>query len=97
MYRGNLTESGALLMKGCVFFLGMALWGPNRIPSLRHPPAAVLPSFLQVRQRNVYCGIYGVIYVMPINTVNRTLMLCYAGMAACVSNQLVVFPVLNCV
>jgi len=43
----NITESGARLLRGAVFFIGMALWGSKKILSLKHPPSAVLPSFKQ--------------------------------------------------
>ena len=36
------------LMRGAVFYIGMALWGFRKVPSLKHTPAAVLPSFLHV-------------------------------------------------
>ena len=36
------------LMRGAVFYIGMALWGFKKVPSLKHTPAAVLPSFLHV-------------------------------------------------
>ncbi len=43
-----MTESGAILLRGAVFFIGMALWGSKKVMSLKHPPSAVLPTFLQV-------------------------------------------------
>ena len=36
------------LMRGAVFYIGMALWGFRKVHSLKHTPAAVLPSFLHV-------------------------------------------------
>ncbi|XP_041363648.1 tuberin-like isoform X2 [Gigantopelta aegis] len=36
-----------LLLRGAVFFIGMALWGSRLVTSLKHTPASVLPSFLQ--------------------------------------------------
>uniref|UniRef100_A0A670JMQ2 Tuberin n=1 Tax=Podarcis muralis TaxID=64176 RepID=A0A670JMQ2_PODMU len=37
----------AALLRGAVFFVGMALWGAHRLPSLRNSPTSVLPSFLK--------------------------------------------------
>ncbi|TRY86200.1 hypothetical protein DNTS_030238 [Danionella cerebrum] len=38
------SEDPALL-RGAVFFVGMALWGAYRLPSLKNTPTLVLPSF----------------------------------------------------
>ncbi|XP_047659419.1 tuberin isoform X2 [Tachysurus fulvidraco] len=38
------TEDAALL-RGAVFFVGMALWGAHRLPTLKNTPTLVLPSF----------------------------------------------------
>lgn len=38
----------AALLRGAVFFVGMALWGAHRLNSLRNSPTSVLPSFLKV-------------------------------------------------
>ncbi|XP_060755118.1 tuberin isoform X2 [Neoarius graeffei] len=38
------TEDAALL-RGAVFFVGMALWGAHRLPALKNTPTLVLPSF----------------------------------------------------
>ncbi|XP_068606773.1 tuberin isoform X2 [Brachionichthys hirsutus] len=35
----------ALLLRGAVFFVGMALWGAHRLPALKNTPTLVLPSF----------------------------------------------------
>ena len=35
-------------MRGAVFFIGMALWGSQRVESLKHPVIAVLPAFTHV-------------------------------------------------
>ncbi|XP_033124579.1 tuberin-like [Anneissia japonica] len=43
--RQNLLEPK--LLKGAVFFIGMALWGSGRVPSLKYSPTSVLPSFKQ--------------------------------------------------
>uniref|UniRef100_A0A8U7NC85 Tuberin n=1 Tax=Corvus moneduloides TaxID=1196302 RepID=A0A8U7NC85_CORMO len=37
----------AALLRGAVFFVGMALWGAHRLSSLRNSPTSVLPSFLK--------------------------------------------------
>jgi len=36
------------ILRGAVFYIGMALWGCKKVPSLKHTPSSVLPSFLQV-------------------------------------------------
>nr|XP_033818858.1 tuberin isoform X2 [Geotrypetes seraphini] len=35
----------AAVLRGAVFFVGMALWGAHRLPSLKNSPTSVLPSF----------------------------------------------------
>ncbi|KTG36517.1 hypothetical protein cypCar_00047162, partial [Cyprinus carpio] len=35
----------AALLRGAVFFVGMALWGAHRLSALKNTPAQVLPSF----------------------------------------------------
>lgn len=35
----------SLLLRGAVFFVGMALWGAHRLPALKNTPTLVLPSF----------------------------------------------------
>ncbi|XP_064594447.1 tuberin-like isoform X2 [Liolophura sinensis] len=37
----------SILVRGAVFFIGMALWGSRRVTSLKHTPSSVLPSFKQ--------------------------------------------------
>ncbi|XP_055565471.1 tuberin isoform X3 [Falco cherrug] len=37
----------AALLRGAVFFVGMALWGAHRLSSLKNSPTSVLPSFLK--------------------------------------------------
>ncbi|XP_010618734.1 tuberin isoform X2 [Fukomys damarensis] len=37
----------APLLRGAVFFVGMALWGAHRLPSLKNSPTSVLPSFYE--------------------------------------------------
>ena len=39
-------------IRGAVFFIGMALWGSQRVSSLSHTPVAVLPSFLQALSKS---------------------------------------------
>lgn len=36
------------LLRGAVFYINMALWGPRRVPTLRVSFLAVLPAFLKV-------------------------------------------------
>jgi tuberous sclerosis protein 2 len=38
----------APLLRGAVFFVGMALWGAHRLSSLKNSPTSVLPSFYEV-------------------------------------------------
>ncbi|NXL02993.1 TSC2 protein, partial [Mesembrinibis cayennensis] len=37
----------AALLRGAVFFVGMALWGAHRLNSLKNSPTSVLPSFFK--------------------------------------------------
>lgn len=39
----------APLLRGAVFFVGMALWGAHRLPALKNTPTLVLPSFYKVQ------------------------------------------------
>ncbi|XP_044308541.1 tuberin isoform X2 [Varanus komodoensis] len=39
--------SDAVLLRGAVFFVGMALWGAHRLQALKNSPTSVLPSFLK--------------------------------------------------
>ncbi|XP_015271085.1 PREDICTED: tuberin [Gekko japonicus] len=43
--RAHMTD--AALLRGAVFFVGMALWGAHRLQSLKNSPTSVLPSFLK--------------------------------------------------
>lgn len=47
------TEDAPLL-RGAVFFVGMALWGAHRLPALKNTPTLVLPSFYKVLRRHMY-------------------------------------------
>ncbi|CAL9700618.1 unnamed protein product [Knipowitschia caucasica] len=38
-------QEDAPLLRGAVFFVGMALWGAHRLPALKNTPTLVLPSF----------------------------------------------------
>lgn len=42
------------LLRGAVFYIGMALWGYRKVESLKHTPSSVLPSFLQVLSTNSF-------------------------------------------
>lgn len=46
------------LLRGVVYFVGMALWGYRKVPTLRHTFSSVLPSFLQVRLKYMYTITY---------------------------------------
>lgn len=43
------SEGSAGLLRGAVFYINMALWGPRRVPTLKVSFLAVLPAFLKVR------------------------------------------------
>lgn len=50
---GTSSSSGASaadagLVRGAVFYISMALWGPRRVPTLHVSYLAVLPAFLKV-------------------------------------------------
>ncbi|XP_045848746.1 tuberin isoform X7 [Meles meles] len=40
-------KEDAALLRGAVFFVGMALWGAHRLCSLKNSPTSVLPSFYE--------------------------------------------------
>lgn len=44
-------KNDASLMRGCVFYIHMALWDINSMQNLCCPPSSVLPSVLQVISR----------------------------------------------
>ena len=46
VFSGN--SSDVLLLRGAVFFIGMCLWGSQRVTTLKHSHSTVLPSMLQV-------------------------------------------------
>lgn len=41
----RVYQEDAPLLRGAVFFVGMALWGAHRLPALKNTPTLVLPSF----------------------------------------------------
>ncbi|KAM8842478.1 tuberin isoform 1-T2 [Synchiropus picturatus] len=41
----SMYMEDAPLLRGAVFFVGMALWGAHRLPALKNTPTLVLPSF----------------------------------------------------
>nr|XP_055060259.1 tuberin isoform X3 [Misgurnus anguillicaudatus] len=43
----RVYSEDAALLRGAVFFVGMALWGAHRLPALKNSPTLVLPSFLK--------------------------------------------------
>ncbi|XP_071965999.1 tuberin-like isoform X2 [Antedon mediterranea] len=62
--RQNLHDP--MLLKGAVFFIGMALWGARRVSSLKHNPTSILPSFKQA----LYCKNASVDYEVGL-TIHR--------------------------
>lgn len=44
----RVYSEDAALLRGAVFFVGMALWGAHRLPALKNSPTLVLPSFHKV-------------------------------------------------
>lgn len=44
----------APLLRGAVFFVGMALWGAHRLYSLKNSPTSVLPSFYEVTYFSIF-------------------------------------------
>lgn len=56
VYRANAEPCRAPVLRGAVYFVGMALWGANHVPSLRYPPATVLTGFLQVSYHVILFG-----------------------------------------
>ena len=61
MWRNNLcsclcsdNRSDAMLLRGSVFFIGMCLWGSQRVPNLKYSSSTVLPSMLQVGISSYY-------------------------------------------
>ncbi|XP_042619497.1 tuberin-like isoform X6 [Cyprinus carpio] len=43
--QSTVYSEDAALLRGAVFFVGMALWGAHRLSALKNTPAQVLPSF----------------------------------------------------
>lgn len=41
------NHSDIMLLRGSVFFIGMCLWGSQRVPNLKYSNSTVLPSMLQ--------------------------------------------------
>ncbi|XP_067044886.1 tuberin-like isoform X1 [Acropora muricata] len=41
------NHSDTMLLRGSVFFIGMCLWGSQRVPNLKYSNTTVLPSMLQ--------------------------------------------------
>ncbi|XP_070579524.1 tuberin-like [Ptychodera flava] len=48
----SIHRNDSALLRGAVFFVGMALWGSKRVTSLKHTPKSVLPSFLKSLDSN---------------------------------------------
>ena len=54
-----------MLLRGSVFFIGMCLWGSQRVPNLKYSNTTVLPSMLQVRnchQCSTFIGLLLFVY-----------------------------------
>lgn len=47
-FPSRMYMEDAPLLRGAVFFVGMALWGAHRLPALKNTPTLVLPSFYKV-------------------------------------------------
>ena len=61
IWRNNLcsclcsdNRSDVMLLRGSVFFIGMCLWGSQRVPNLKYSSSTVLPSMLQVGISSYY-------------------------------------------
>ncbi|XP_032221463.2 tuberin-like isoform X2 [Nematostella vectensis] len=52
METGSEQNADVMLIRGAVFFIGMCLWGSQRVTSLKHSHSAVLPSMLQALHCN---------------------------------------------
>lgn len=50
----SVYKEDAPLLRGAVFFVGMALWGAHRLPALKNTPTLVLPSFYKVMHMCLY-------------------------------------------
>ncbi|KAK7507156.1 hypothetical protein BaRGS_00001091 [Batillaria attramentaria] len=48
MMQDKKQPADFVMLRGAVFFTGMALWGSRRIACIKHSPSSVLPSFYQV-------------------------------------------------
>jgi hypothetical protein len=75
----------APLLRGAVFFVGMALWGAHRLYSLKNSPTSVLPSFYEVRCFVYHSGLE------KVGELASGLPTCLAGADEAGSEQL--FPV----
>lgn len=55
----RVYSEDAALLRGAVFFVGMALWGAHRLTALKNTPTLVLPSFYKVSMNFVFlCTVY---------------------------------------
>ncbi|KAG8194110.1 hypothetical protein JTE90_003050 [Oedothorax gibbosus] len=52
------------LVRGAVFFIGMALWSEHKVLTLSHPPTAILPSFFKVLESNEIIIVYEVVLAL---------------------------------
>lgn len=52
------------MIRGAIYFIGMALWGPNKVLTLKVPPTAIMPSFLRAIDRNDKCIAFEIILAL---------------------------------
>ncbi|GBN97106.1 Tuberin [Araneus ventricosus] len=52
------------IVRGAVYFIGNALWGPNKVQTLTHPPSTIIPSFLKAVGRKDKIVAYEVILAL---------------------------------
>ncbi|XP_055937007.1 tuberin-like isoform X2 [Argiope bruennichi] len=52
------------IVRGAVYFIGNALWGPNKVQTLTHPPSAIIPSFLKAVDRKDKIVAYEIILAL---------------------------------
>ncbi|CAL1267369.1 unnamed protein product [Larinioides sclopetarius] len=52
------------IVRGAVYYIGNALWGPNKVQTLTHPPSTIIPSFLKAVDRKDKIVAYEVILAL---------------------------------
>lgn len=63
-------KNDAGLMRGCVFYIHMALWDISAMQNLCCPPSSVLPSILQVFKK-IYLYLLKMSYFRLSNVITR--------------------------